>query len=194
MITRPTLSKNLNADVFLTYYYLKNELVQFCKDNGLPTSDGKQELTKRIAHFLKTGEALPPLSKKKIQSTNTPLNISLDSIIEAHFVCSEIHRSFFKRVIGTKFTFNVAFQKYLKSHAGHTYHDAVNAWYRIQEEKKQNKGLSKIDSQFEYNTYIRDFFKDNSSKTLGDGIKCWKYKKGLPGHNKYEKEDVTKAL
>lgn len=48
-----------------------------------------------------------------------------------------------------------------------------------------------IDKQFEYNTYIRDFFADNSSKTLEDAIRCWKYKKRLPGHNRYEKSDLA---
>lgn len=53
--------------------------------------------------------------------------------------------------------FNVAFQKWLKSNAGKTYKDAVDAYYAIFEEKKNGK--TKIDKQFEYNTYIRDFLK-----------------------------------
>jgi hypothetical protein len=55
-------------------------------------------------------------------------------------------------------------------------------------DKKNNK--TKIGKQFEYNTYIRDFFNDNKDKTLDDAIKCWKYKKSLKGHNKYEKNDL----
>ncbi len=46
------------------------------------------------------------------------------------------------------------------------------------------------DSQFEYNTYIRDFFADNQGKSLKDAIKCWKYKKSLQGHNRYEPSDL----
>ena len=53
---------------------------------------------------------------------------------------------------------------------------------------KQNK--TTIDRQFEYNTYIRDFFNDNKDKSLEQAIKCWKYKKSLKGHNKYEKDDL----
>ncbi len=52
------------------------------------------------------------------------------------------------------------------------------------------KGKAVIDRQFEYNTYIRDFFADNEGKSLKDAIKCWKYKKGLRGHNRYEKSDL----
>ena len=51
--------------------------------------------------------------------------------------------------------------------------------------------VKKIDRQFEYNTYIRDFFANNKGKNLDDAIKCWKYKKQLQGHNKYEKSDLV---
>ena len=40
-------------------------------------------------------------------------------------------------------------------------------------------------------TYIRDFFADNKGKTLDEAIKCWKYKKGLPGNNRYERSDLV---
>ena len=56
------------------------------------------------------------------------------------------------------------------------------------EEKKNSK--TTIDKQFEYNTYIRDFFSDNKGRTLEEAIICWKYKKSLPGHNGYEKADL----
>ena len=55
--------------------------------------------------------------------------------------------------------------------------------------KKNRKTV--IDKQFEYNTYIRDFFADNPGRTLDDAIKCWKYKKQLPGHNHYEQTDLA---
>ena len=40
----------------------------------------------------------------------------------------------------------------------------------------KKNGKTKIDKQFEYNTYIRDFFADNRGKSLDEAIKCWKYK------------------
>ena len=36
-----------------------------------------------------------------------------------------------------------------------------------------------IDRQFEYNTYIRDFFEDNKGMSLDQAITCWKFKKSL---------------
>ena len=70
-----------------------------------------------------------------------------------------------------------------------TYKEAISAYYQILEDKK--KGKSKIDRQFEYNTYIRDFFADNQGKSLEEAIKCWKCKKQLPGHNRYERSDLA---
>lgn len=188
-LVRPTLHKDLDSSTFREYYYLKEELVNFCRENGLPVSGGKIELTDRIACFLDAGEILPPASVKSKRKSKKLSEISEDSIIESDFVCSEKHREFFKSHIGNSFSFNVAFQKWLKSNAGKTYKEAIGAYYEILEHKKKNK--SSIDRQFEYNAYIRDFFADNESKTLEEAIKCWKYKKSLQGHNRYEKSDLT---
>lgn len=121
-----------------------------------------------------------------------PMDVGLiceDTKIERDFVCSEKHREFFKKHIGKSFSFNVAFQKWLKVNGDKTYRQAIDAYYEILEQKK--KGKTVIDKQFEYNTYIRDFFADNRGKSLDDAIKCWKYKKRLPGHNRYEKTDLA---
>ena len=55
----------------------------------------------------------------------------------------------------------------------------------------KKKGKTTIDKQFEYNTYIRDFFEDNQGRSLDEAIICWKYKKSLQGHNRYEKSDLV---
>ncbi len=189
MPTRPALDKNLDSKTFRDFYYLKEELTDFCRKNGLPVSGGKLEITGRIAYFLDTGKVLQPSSEKRKTSAPASVSISRDAKIEADFVCSEKHRAFFREQIGNGFSFNVAFQKWLKNNAGKTYDEAIAAYYQILEEKKKEK--TKIDKQFEYNTYIRDFFADNQGKTLDEAIKCWKYKKQLQGHNRYERTDLA---
>lgn len=183
---RPNLDRQLDSKIFKEYYYLKEELVNFCKQNGLQTTGGKLELVKRIACFLETGERIHKTynTRKKITSNK----ITLNSRIEENFICSENHRAFYKEQIGNNFSFNVAFQKWLKNNSGKTYKDSIDAYYQILEDKKKNK--TTIDKQFEYNTYIREFFANNKGKSLEEAIICWKYKKSLKGHNKYEKEDL----
>ena len=191
MSEKPTLTLKLKSQEFLEYYYLKEELVKFCRNNGLPTSGGKQELTDRIAYYLETRKIKSSAGKSTDKRKTKITNITDDSIIEENVVCSEVHRAFFRSRIGDSFSFNVAFQKWLKSNAGKTYSDAIDAYYEIRKTAKQ--GQTVIGKQFEYNIYIRDFFEDNKGASLNDAIKCWNYKKSLKGHNKYESSDL-KAL
>lgn len=186
MSTRPNLNTNLDSQVFREYYYLKAELIDFCHAHGLQATGGKVELTNRIAHFLETGEKVHTAhAAKKPQTTK---NITLDTLIESNFVCSEKHRAFYKSQIGPSFSFNVAFQKWLKTHPGQTYRDSIAAYRQIIEDKKQTK--APIAKQFEYNTYIRDFFAANPDKTLAEAIQCWKYKKTQKGNHQYSKDDL----
>ena len=67
MSERPALDRNLDSKTFRDYYYLKEELVNFCRENGIPVSGGKIELTDRIAYFLDTGKVLSaPAAKRKV--------------------------------------------------------------------------------------------------------------------------------
>ena len=186
MSHRPTLDKQMSGEAFKSYYYLKEELIAFCRHEGLQVTGGKIEMTNRIAHYLDTGEMLS--SKASPKTTKDIGIITAFTLIESDFVCSEKHRAFFKQAIGSSFSFHVLFQKWLKQNAGRTYGDAIDAYYQILIDKK--KGKTTIDKQFEYNTYIRDFFADNSGKALEQAIKCWNYKKGLQGHSRYEKSDL----
>lgn len=186
MSERPELSRELDSRSFRSYYYLKEELVAFCRQNNLPVSGGKIELTDRIACFLDTGTISQATAKRK--SSVLVGEITEETIIESNIVCSEKHRAFFLEKIGKSFSFNVLFQRWLKANAGKTYKDAIEAYRQILEEKKKSK--TTIDKQFEYNTYIRDFFEANKDMRLEDAITCWKYKKSLKGHNRYESSDL----
>ena len=190
MSERPKLDKNLSGAAFRAWYWLKDELVEFLRENGLPVTGGKTELTDRIADFLDTGNVNAPKPTRK--TSKKPVgDITPETVIEENFVCSEKHRAFFKTQLGESFTFNVKFQKWLKSNAGKTYRDAVEAYKEI---KKDKGGRKTIDSQFEYNTYIRDFFEHNPGHPLEEAIRCWKYKKSQPGSHKYEDSDLTNSI
>ncbi|WP_409199622.1 DUF6434 domain-containing protein [Methanobrevibacter sp. DSM 116169] len=180
---RPELSKNLDSETFKNFYYLKDELTDFLKSEGLKTSGNKKNLTDRIIFYLDTG-------KEKVNFNNSykkPSNqeITLNSKIGENFKCTEKNREFFKSEIGDTFKFKVNFQKWLKNNPNKSYKEAINAYYEIIKVKP------KIDKQFEYNQYIKDFFKNNNNLSLNDAIKSWKYKKSLPGNNKYSKDDLA---
>ena len=186
MENRPNLNRELDEKTFREYYYLKEELITFCRENHLPVSGGKLELTERVAYFLRCGKVLKTSNKKKHKTR--PEMITEDTRIEENITYSEQLRAFFVERIGKSFSFNVPFQKWLKSNVGKTYKEAVMAYHQLLKEKKKSKGT--IDQQFEYNTYIRDFFQDNLGRSLKDAIQCWNYKKGLKGNHRYEKSDL----
>lgn len=187
MNERPSLAPGLDSAAFRSFYYLKEEMVAFCRDNGLPASGRKLDIADRIAHFLDTGEALQVVPVQKERASVDAIHEGME--IKPDFVCSEKHRAFFKEKIGKGFSFNVAFQKWLKTNTGKTYAEAVEAYHQLQAEKKNSP--TTIDRQFEYNTYIRSFFADNQGLRLEDAIRCWKHKKSQPGHNRYEKADLV---
>lgn len=188
---RPELDIHLDADIFLQYYYLKEELIAFCRKQGLSASGGKEEITERIAVFLKTGKKIPAVRKQRKKPVQRTA-IRKEDLIEAEFVCTQTHRAFFEQELGSSFSFYVAFQQWLKANAGKTYAEALEAYETIQQ--KRTKETTVIDRQFEYNTYIRAFFAANKDYKFSDAIKCWKYKKQQKGSHLYEDADLIVLL
>ncbi len=94
---RPELNKDLDSQTFLSFYYLKEELTAFCRENGIPASGGKEEITHRIACYLDTGKVAAVCTDRK--KTAIPDVIHEDTKIEPNFKCSEKHRAFFKEKI-----------------------------------------------------------------------------------------------
>ena len=181
----PELIRELEPEEFGQYYFLKEELKDFCRSEGLKVSGSKQDLENRIIHYLSTGEELKEtISKQKPNSSSSEIN--LDSKLGENFKCSEDKREFFEKHIGKGFRFKVRFQKWLKANPDKTYGDAIDAYHEIQNSKEKTK----LGKQFQYNQYIRDFFEDNEGRSLDDAIKCWNYKKSIKGNNKYEKSDL----
>ena len=175
-----------DSGTFLSYYYLKEEMEEFCRRNGLQVSGRKEDLKERIVIYLDTGRKT---SKKAIKKNAGTVSISDDSVIGEHFSYSESNRKFFEERIGKGFRFAVPFQKWLRDNPEKTCGDAVKAYEQVMKDAKNNK--CSIDKQFEYNTYIRDFFADNDGMSLNDAIRCWKYKKSIKGHNSYERTDLS---
>lgn len=186
-MTRPLLSTNLSSADFKQYYYLKNELKSFCRQNKLKTTGSKHELNLRISYFLETGKAKNEsrARRPKKEYILDYKNLSLQSKIGPNYRTTRELRDYFKSIYGSKFHFSVVFQEYCRQNPDKTFAEAV-------EYAKKQKPAS-IAPQFEYNTYIRDFRADNKDKTFQEAIACWNYKKSQKGSNKYSREDL-KAL
>jgi SAP domain-containing new25/Domain of unknown function (DUF6434) len=186
LVLRPNLTKDIGIESFKDYYWLKEELQAFCREQGIRASGSKIEITERIATFLSTGEIKTPSrqSKQKVEPQGV---LSLDTIISENHRCSQKVRAFFTNEI-PHFHFSTYIQNYFKSNIGKTYKDVVVAWYEEEKRKKDPSYKKNIAPQFEYNQFIHDFFADpdNKGKSREEAIKAWNMIKKLPGSNKYE--------
>ena len=66
MSERPKLDTDLSSAAFREWYWLKEELTDFCRGNGLSAAGSKTELADRIALYLDTGKAETPRIAKKM--------------------------------------------------------------------------------------------------------------------------------
>lgn len=184
---RPNLTKEIPVESFIDFYWLKEELQTFCRENGLSTTGSKIEISDRIITFLQTGEIIKPLRKPGVnKQLDSHASLSLDTVIAQNHRCSQDVRAFFKTII-PKFHFSTYIQNYFKNNVGKTYRDVVDAWFEEEERKKDPSYKKNIAPQFEYNQFFRDFFADphNQSKSREEAIEAWNEIKKLPGSNKY---------
>lgn len=184
---RPNLTKDISVDSFKDFYWLKEELQSFCRESRISASGSKIEISDRIETFLRTGKIKKSIRKSKVKSSSEiQADLSLDTFISENHRCSQNVRAFFKTVI-PNFHFSTYIQNYFKNNIGKTYRDVVDAWHKEEERKKDPSYKKKIDSQFEYNQFIRDFFADtnNQGKSREKVIEAWNKIKKLPGSNKY---------
>lgn len=190
---RPTLNKNISLTDFNEFYWLKEELVAFCRTEGISTAGGKLELAKRIQTYLSTGEVVKPkpiIKKSKSTFDWKTEALTPSTIITDSYKNSENVRAFFLSEIGSHFSFNVKFMNWMKQATGKTLQDAVDEWKKINDLKKDKNYQTEIAPQFEYNRYIRAFLADNPALTTKDAMKYWKLKKAQRGSNEYERADL----
>ena len=191
-MNRPKLDKTISIKDFKDYYWLKEELIIFCRETGIKTTGGKIEITDRILTYLETGE-ITTKSKGKIKKTKSNFDwnnevLDFDTPISDNYKNTENVREFFKKSIGGNFKFNVEFMNWMKINTGKTLGNAVEKWKEIAKKKKNYK--TEIAPQFEYNTYMRDFLNDNPKLSIKDAIKSWKIKRNKPENRNYTKKDL----
>ena len=188
---RPILNKKIAVGDFKDFYWLKKELVGLCREVGISSSGGKIEIADRISEYLETERVIKNAVTKKPKLPKSVEPITKDTIIGIEYRSYREKKDFLKSIIGKQFHFTIHLLDYFKKNAGKkTYGDLIKEWYREQELKKDPSFIKEIAPQFEYNTYIRDFTKDNPNKTRKEAIKYWKIKKSLRGNNVYKRSDL----
>ena len=71
MDTRPNLTKKISIKDFKDFYWLKSELINFCREIKISSGGGKIEITNRILEYLETGKVTKKTNHKKDQITKS---------------------------------------------------------------------------------------------------------------------------
>lgn len=187
---RPNLSKDTLSSEFESFYWEKKELIQFCKEHGIPSTGGKIDISKRISHFLNTGNikktqkssfTSPPDSSKPI-TKNTPV---------VHYKNDAVTREFFQKEIGPKFGFNYYLRQFAKqqNNGSITYGDLVEGYKQSLLAKKPT-----IDKQFQYNQFTRDYFASEPNPTREGCLQAWKKVRSIKGETTYKHYITLKSF
>src|SRR5512136_1934717 len=127
-MSRPMLIPGLTAAEFRSYYWLKEELVAFCRKQRLPTGGSKQDLTARIVQYL-AGEKLPAVpTQKPARSGVMPKSFTRSTVIGPGWRCSQELRAFFEREIGPHFHFDATMRELIHQGSGKTLQEVIDIW------------------------------------------------------------------
>lgn len=177
---RPKLEKCLGASEFLAWYRLKEELVRFCRAEGLPVAGSKRELSARIEACL-SGEPLPPPGKGIRKTAPMPERFELATIIGDGWRCSQGLRGFFEEHCGGGFHFNEALRRFIAMGSGRTLAEAVALYRKSTGPGHDRAGRccdrGEIGEQFEYNRHFREYFLTHPGATREEVIAAWKRKR-----------------
>ncbi len=186
-VSRPELNRAISPEVFLSFYWLKQELIEFCRKNQLLITGSKNELTERIGHFLKTGKQTNYIRQRLSNDRDSAKDLTLDTPVINYRNDAQTGQ-FFKKHIGQHFHFNAYLRQFTKEKPSEklTYGDLVKGWIAAESLKKDPNYKTTIDKQFQYNQFIRDFFIHAKDKTQQEAINAWYLVKSNPGPCTYE--------
>ena len=191
-MTRPNLSDIQTSEEFQKWYWLKAELIAFCRLADISYSGSKFEIINRIVEMFDVGVSKAKKTKKTASKFDWRFaELTLETIITDSYKNSRNVRWFFKKHCGETFHFNIALMNWMKNNVGETLAEATEEWKKLAGQSRQKDFKSEIPKGNQYNQYIRDFFADNPGKTIKEARNFWNLKRELPlGLHKYERTDL----
>ena len=185
--SKPTLRPGISVTEYRAYYWMKDDLLRFARQLGLPTHGYKPELSARIDRRLRgISESAEPQRKQSKGPRDSDHSLRRDSPV-IHYKSDDKTRAFFKSQIGPEFHFTYLLNQYRLAHDHLTYGDLVDVWVAERERRRSRDYRPAIAEQGKYNRFIRDFFDDerNKGKSLGDAAKAWNAIKNKRGDPRY---------
>ncbi len=198
-MTRPNINSVTSGEELKRWYWLKAELVTYCKQAGISYLGAKFDILERIALALDEGisKTKSPVSPAKSNSKpNSKFDwhsavLSPETIITDSYKNSQNARRFFIQHCGEQFHFSIPFMQFMKANCGKTLQDAIHEWKRLDQQNKDKNFKREIPAGNQYNQYIRDFFADNPELSIKEARHFWQLKRSLPlGRHVYERSDL----
>jgi len=174
-MARPLLTDKIGLNDFYNYYWLKEELVQFCRQHQLPTNGNKKTLTERIAAYV-SGKPIPITTNSRVK-VKMPDEFTHQTIIGKNWRCSQDLRFYLEQEIGSHFHFDKVMRDLIHNGQGKTIGEVIRTWLDSQNKHKQE---TEIAPQFEYNRFIRDYFQLHTEANFKDAVKAWNIHKSRP--------------
>jgi hypothetical protein len=169
-MTRPTLTPALGADEFAAWYWLKQELQVFCRQQGWPTWGSKAELMARV-HAHLAGQARP--AKPRARTANPmPSVLVPQTRVAPGWRLNALLRAFFVRHLGAGFRFNQALRDFFRDPQGRTLADALAVWTAAQRDPP-----AAIGEQFQFNRHVRAYFAQHPGATRDQMLQAWRDKR-----------------
>jgi hypothetical protein len=193
---RPAMGSIKSSREFSQWYWLKEELVAYCRKNRLQVGGDKATLTRRIKRFINNGERTEEKksSSKKASSFDWHSDpLTARTKITDSYKNTQNVRRFMKSQVGDSFHFSIPLMQWVKENEGKSLKDLVRYYQLLQKQKQQPGYESKIPAGNEYNQYTRDFMRDNPGLSIAQARKCWAYKRSVAGSNRYQRSDLKKV-
>jgi hypothetical protein len=189
----PPLNKSLSVDVFKQHYYDKKELMKFCRDTGISTGGLKEDLTKRVEIYLRTGKVTVVQAAKSSTTPDSESGLSLDKVV-INYKSDTKTRQFFKKHLPEFTGFSALVQKQIKQRLTEgekfTYNDVINMHKQFLQNNmkaKANGRAAKVaHKSCEYNQFSIDFKNDPSPK-LHTLSAAWMLVRNSAGDKTYQR-------
>jgi len=168
--SRPPFSEIKTYQEFSKYYWYRDELIQICRELGLPSSGMKLELNRNIQAYFNGKTVEEKLKVKTSKSVVT--NVSLSTkLLECGFTFGPKFREFFAEQTGIKnFKYNtdmVATVKKVKedNDTSFTLGDLLEIYYGRKTYATYDK------SALQWNKFVHDFCADPRTANIPDKLK-----------------------
>lgn len=128
---RPDFSEIKSGEEFNRWYWMKEEMIEICKQAGLPSTGRKFTLRDRIMFALDHEGAImpePPKVKPTSRFNWAKAELSLDTLITDNISFGQNLRRFMEGQIGPHFRYNIDFMDWARESAGKSLADAVLKW------------------------------------------------------------------